>query len=334
MSAEKADELTELKPINNSMRNVQLATLRAPSFEGYFASGSKNRFAYNREGEKLNLTIENKLREIEDHLNHIQCFLREIDTLRMVVRLESRKPRKKRFMAVVESDSFHSLIIGIDWENEGSPTIGLVLPISSSTESILDGDGGLFVSPLSRQQKLFKPVSVQTLWSAKQIIDRAVHHATKRNYFEGTATNGFVEHYEASLSSEQRCIVEWNEIPDRCTNVSYDKVNGDNDEPEEVEVKNMLRKVLREVMRKVDLDEVSCKQVFIMCEEATGLQLKPHKQFINEVRGTAQLIRSCWTRPAGRGSSVIRSFLQSVSQTFSYFLPLVFFDFLQQVSLL
>ena len=52
-----------------------------------------------------------------------------------VVRLESRKPGKKRFMAVVENDTYHSLIIGIDWENEGNPTIGLVLPISNSTES-------------------------------------------------------------------------------------------------------------------------------------------------------------------------------------------------------
>ena len=46
----------------------------------------------------------------------------------------------------------------------------------------------------------------------------------------------------------------------------------------------MLRKVLREVMRKVDLDEVTCKEVFNMCEEATGMKLRPHKQFINEVR--------------------------------------------------
>ena len=81
---ENADEITVLKPIDSKIKNVKLATLRAPSFEGYFASGSKNRFAYNREGVKLNLTLENKLREIEDHLNHIQCLLRDIDSLRMV----------------------------------------------------------------------------------------------------------------------------------------------------------------------------------------------------------------------------------------------------------
>ena len=84
VDGETTDEITSLKPIDNNLKKVKLATLRAPSFEGYFASGSKNRFAYNREGEKLNLTLENKLREIEDHLNHIQLLLRDIDSLRMV----------------------------------------------------------------------------------------------------------------------------------------------------------------------------------------------------------------------------------------------------------
>jgi len=35
-------------------------------------------------------------------------------------------------------------------------------------------------------------------------------------------------------------------------------------------------------MRKVDLDEVTCNQVFQMCQENLGMDLKSHKKFINE----------------------------------------------------
>ena len=45
--------------------------------------------------------------------------------------------------------------------------------------------------------------------SAKQVIDKAIDYATKHRYFEGMATNGFLEYYEKLLSSDTKSMTEW-----------------------------------------------------------------------------------------------------------------------------
>lgn len=48
-----------------------------------------------------------------------------------------------------------------------SCTLGLVLPLWSDTQVYLDGDGGFSVTS-GGQSRIFKPVSIQTMWATLQ----------------------------------------------------------------------------------------------------------------------------------------------------------------------
>lgn len=271
----------DVMQIVTKQKNPKLKRLRSPSFEGYFASRS-GAFALQSGNMTLKSNVE-KMGEIQAHLEDMIGLLRDLDVLRMAVRIESRLAVKKRYLTVVSSEVDHSAIVGIDWTNEGGPTIGLVLPIWSTTVTELDGDGGLSISRTITRNHRFKPVSVQTLWSAKQVIDKATHYAQTQKYFEGISTNGFLEYYQQQISSDFHSIEEWNEMDDLTSHVvlilksQKESVNGVNDE-----TKKALSMLLKEMMAKVDLDEVSCKQLRIKCEKELGISLTAYKKFIDE----------------------------------------------------
>lgn len=261
-------------------KHPKLARLRSPSFEGYFASRS-GPFALQIGNSQLKSTAD-KLGEIQVHLEYMISLLREIDVLRMAVRIESKKPTKKRYLTVVSNEIDQSAIVGIDWTNEQGPTIGLVLPIWSSTILKLDGDGGFKIShTLSTRNHTFKPVSVQTLWSARQVIDKASDFACKHKYYEGISTNGFLEYYTNMMSSDDSSITEWNEMDDLGSHV-HEMLASCDEGPEREFVKGLIRCKLREVMRNLKLDEVTCKEVRLLCEKELNMDLKEYRQFIDE----------------------------------------------------
>jgi len=81
--------------------------------------------------------------EIEKHLHQLSNLLREQDSIKLVVRLESSGGSKIRYLAVVsctEDDAAEEYcLLGIDCDK--SISLGLVLAILSYTTIRLDGDG-------------------------------------------------------------------------------------------------------------------------------------------------------------------------------------------------
>lgn len=86
----------------------------------------------------------NTMPEIEKHLHQLSHLLREQDSIKLVVRLESSIATcvRSRYLAVVacvEQECEEYCVLGIDCEK--SISLGLVLAILSHTTIRLDGDG-------------------------------------------------------------------------------------------------------------------------------------------------------------------------------------------------
>ncbi|KAG9351634.1 hypothetical protein JZ751_022885 [Albula glossodonta] len=134
------------------------------------------------------------------------------------VRLESAYPQCTRYMVVVSTngrqDTEESVVLGMDFSaSESSCSVGLVLPLWSDTLIHLDGDGGFSVSTVNRVH-VFKPVSVQAMWSALQSLHKACEVARCNNYYPGSLFLTWVSYYQSRVASDQACINEWNAMQD------------------------------------------------------------------------------------------------------------------------
>ncbi|XP_014804230.1 PREDICTED: uncharacterized protein LOC106891914 [Calidris pugnax] len=107
----------------------------------------------------------------EQHLQLMMQLLRPQDAIRLAVRLESARPRRVRYLLVVRPEEGgaegETALLGVDFAHEGATrcTLGMVLPLWSDTQVFLDGDGGFSVTS-GGQTRIFKPISVQTMWPA------------------------------------------------------------------------------------------------------------------------------------------------------------------------
>uniref|UniRef100_A0A8C2AXU1 protein-serine/threonine phosphatase n=1 Tax=Cyprinus carpio TaxID=7962 RepID=A0A8C2AXU1_CYPCA len=145
--------------------------------------------------------------------------LRAEDRIKLVVRLESGWMDHVRYMVVVytngRQDTEENILLGMDFTDKDSKScsIGMTLPLWSDTKIHLDGDGGFSVSTAGRLH-VFKPVSVQAMWSALQVLHKACELSRRYNYFPGGMALTWVGYYESCISSEQSCINEWNAMTD------------------------------------------------------------------------------------------------------------------------
>ncbi|XP_064613046.1 protein phosphatase Slingshot homolog 1-like isoform X2 [Liolophura sinensis] len=220
--------------------------------------------------------------DIQRHLQSMLHLLRPQDTLKVAVKLESAFPQRNRYMAVVScvgrQDTEECLILGIDCNNDKA-TIGLVLPIWANTKIKLDGDGGFSIN-YEETHHLFKPVSVQAMWSALQSLHKVVAVATSNFYFAHGLTHTWVGYYQARISSDQHCITEWHLREDIMT---FREVTSVLDEDsEQAALKMKIKAALREVMMTVDLEEVTSKFLRVKLEEMFGMSLQEHKSYVDE----------------------------------------------------
>ena len=110
-----------------------------------------------------------------------------------------------------------------------SVTIGLVVKLLWDPEVKLDGDGGFSVRQCGHHY-IFKPISVQSLWTIIQTLHMLAERLTpqRHSFIEkqyrsnlGTSADGsvvnnedWVKYYEKRISSSQSCLNEWHEMPD------------------------------------------------------------------------------------------------------------------------
>ncbi|XP_074743721.1 protein phosphatase Slingshot homolog 1 isoform X4 [Strix uralensis] len=161
-----------------------------------------------------------------------------------------------------------------------SCTIGMVLRLWSDTKIHLDGDGGFSVSTAGRMH-IFKPVSVQAMWSALQILHKACEVARRYNYFPGGMALVWATYYESCISSDQSCINEWNAMQD-LESTRPDSPALFVDKPTERErTERLIKAKLRSIMMSKDLENVTSKEIRNELEKHMNCNLKEFKEFID-----------------------------------------------------
>ncbi|XP_023720317.1 uncharacterized protein LOC111871434 isoform X3 [Cryptotermes secundus] len=221
--------------------------------------------------------------DIQQHLQSMFYLLRPEETLKMAVKLETVHSGRTRYLVVVScmgrQDAEESCLLGIDCNEK--TTVGLVLRVLADTAITLDGDGGFSVSVCGRQH-IFKPVSVQAMWSALQTLHKVSSKAREQNYFLGGLTHDWVSYYEQRIESDRSCLNEWHAMDSLESRrpPSPDSVRTKPREREETE--RVIRCTLKEIMMSVDLDEVTSKYIRGRLEEDLDMDLGEFKPFIDQ----------------------------------------------------
>ncbi|KAM3611713.1 uncharacterized protein V6R79_023087 [Siganus canaliculatus] len=224
--------------------------------------------------------------DLPQHLQVMINILRSEDRIKLAVRLESAWSDRVRYMVVVytsgRQDTEENILLGIDFTSKDckSCSIGMVLPLWSDTKIHLDGDGGFTVNTAGRTH-VFKPVSVQAMWSALQVLHKVCEVSRRYNYFPGGMALTWMGYYESCIASDQSCINEWNAMKDLET-TRPDSPPMFVDKPSERERTECLIKAkLRSIMTCQDLENVTCKQIRTELEQHMNCNLKEYKEYID-----------------------------------------------------
>ncbi|KAM9853378.1 uncharacterized protein ssh2a [Aulostomus maculatus] len=223
--------------------------------------------------------------DLQKHLQTMFTVLRPEDTIRLAVRLESAYPQVTRYMVVVSTngrqDTEESIVLGIDFfSSDSCCTVGLVLPLWSDTLIHLDGDGGFSVSTVNRVH-VFKPVSVQAMWSALQSLHKACEVARCHNYYPGSLFLTWVSYYQSRISSNQFCINEWNAMQDVESHRANSPVLFTDLPTERKRTESLIKMRLREIMMQKDLENVTSKEIRTELEMQMVCNLREFKEFID-----------------------------------------------------
>ncbi|XP_023321112.1 protein phosphatase Slingshot homolog 2 [Eurytemora carolleeae] len=238
----------------------------------------------------------------------------------LVVRLESCNDLKKRHMVIVSAPSssqskqltetysvpvktssqspskgqdLEYCLIGVDsiytrndedGEELVSVNIGFVLKMLWGTKISLDGDGGFSVRQLGKHF-IFKPRSVQALWTVIQTLHLISGKLKPKRNSLCVVDTGWVAGYQKNIKSSQSCINEWNIMPDLLVRraPSPDQLSRlTSNEIDQETKKTLIKSTLREIMKTVNLDEITSKCIRIRLEEELNQKLDSLKAFIDE----------------------------------------------------
>ncbi|XP_035464322.2 protein phosphatase Slingshot homolog 1 isoform X1 [Scophthalmus maximus] len=224
--------------------------------------------------------------DLPQHLQVMFKILRSEDRIKLAVRLESGWSDRVRYMVVIytngHQDTEENIVLGMDFTDKDNKncSIGMVLPLWSDTNIHLDGDGGFSVNTAGRSH-VFKPVSVQAMWSALQVLHKACEASRRFNYFPGGIALTWMAFYESCITSEQSCVNEWNAMTDLET-TRPDSPTMFVDRPTERErTECLITAKLRSIMMFQDLENITSKEIRNELEQHMSCNLKEYKEFID-----------------------------------------------------
>ncbi|XP_062969341.1 protein phosphatase Slingshot homolog 2 isoform X2 [Cynocephalus volans] len=223
--------------------------------------------------------------DLQQHLQAMFILLRPEDNIRLAVRLESTYQNRTRYMVVVSTngrqDTEESIVLGMDFSsNDSICTMGLVLPLWSDTLIHLDGDGGFSVSTDNRVH-IFKPVSVQAMWSALQSLHKACEVARMHNYYPGSLFLTWVSYYESHINSDQSSVNEWNAMQDVQSHRPDSPALFTDIPTERERTERLIKTKLREIMMQKDLENITSKEIRTELEMQMVCNLREFKEFID-----------------------------------------------------
>ncbi|BFZ05366.1 hypothetical protein BsWGS_08404 [Bradybaena similaris] len=219
--------------------------------------------------------------EIQRHLQAMLHLLRPEDTITIAVRLEDIS-NYQRYMALVSTkgrqDTEEAVILGIDCGNSQQASIGLVLPVWMGLQITLGGDGG-FSLRTDEQCYLFKPVSVQAMWSAIQSLAKVQHIADDMKYIRDGLSHTWVGYYRSRVDRRDSARVsQWNVEGVEVFAPSSLSVKSNDDEG----IKRIISQTLKDVMMTVDLDVATSMTLRKSVEEKMNLSLAEFKGYFDE----------------------------------------------------
>ncbi|XP_049441580.1 protein phosphatase Slingshot homolog 3 [Epinephelus fuscoguttatus] len=217
------------------------------------------------------------------HIHAMIEQLRPEDTIKLAVQLESISSVRVRYLIVVStlSNKQESILLGMDFPSSDSDhcTIGLVLPVWSDTQVYLDGDGGFSVTT-AEETRIFKPISMQTMWSVLQALHGCCERAVKAAVIPGNGLE-WAQHYHQHTESDRYCLNEWEAMNDL---ESVRRDSSGQSTADRISNEALIKEHLRDIMRTEDLDSLTSKMVHSALETRMGFDMRPFKEYIdNEI---------------------------------------------------
>uniref|UniRef100_A0A672JWH8 protein-serine/threonine phosphatase n=1 Tax=Sinocyclocheilus grahami TaxID=75366 RepID=A0A672JWH8_SINGR len=198
-------------------------------------------------------------------------LLRPEDNIRLAVRLESAFPQCTRYMVVVSAngrqDTEESVVLGMDF----NPSDRFACAASLTTNNYI----------FSESIHVFKPVSVQAMWSALQSLHKACEVARCHNYFPGSLFLTWVSYYQSRVSSDQARINEWNAMQDVQSHRADSPVLFSEVPTERERTERLIKTRLREIMMQKDLENVTSKDIRTELEMQMVCNLREFKEYID-----------------------------------------------------
>uniref|UniRef100_A0A8D0V2Y3 protein-serine/threonine phosphatase n=1 Tax=Sus scrofa TaxID=9823 RepID=A0A8D0V2Y3_PIG len=222
--------------------------------------------------------------EQSQHLHLMVELLRPQDDIRLAAQLEAARPPRLRYLLVVSTrerlSQDETILLGVDFPDSSSPscTLGLVLPLWSDTQVYLDGDGGFSVTS-GGQSRIFKPISIQTMWATLQVLHQACEAALGSGLVPGGSALTWASHYQDRLSSDQGCLNEWMAMADLESLRPPSLEPGRPSEQEQME--QAIRAELWEVLESSDLESITSKEIRQALELRLGRPLQQYRDFID-----------------------------------------------------
>lgn len=222
---------------------------------------------------------------------HLQSLVQKGDTIIQSVKLEGTHLERNRYLAVVQNSGLDNYcLLGLDevQQDPGGLSVGLVAKLLWDAQISLDGDGGFSVRQLGRHL-IFKPVSVQALWTVIQTL-HMISERLSPSPPKSLESPSLDEDVTAALpwpecaylvQSPQSCINEWHFMADLLVRrpPSPDRAAGpDGTQDSETIIKTKLR----QIMKTVDLDSITSKSIRKQLEGEMEKDLEEFKSFIDK----------------------------------------------------
>ncbi|XP_074087054.1 protein phosphatase Slingshot homolog 3 [Macrotis lagotis] len=224
--------------------------------------------------------------EQKRHLHLMVGLLRAQDNIQLAVQLETTRPQWLRYLLVVSTSEplsqDETVLLGVDFSLSSTPncTLGLVLPLWSDTQVYLDGDGGFTVIS-GGQTRIFKPISIQTMWATLQVLHQACEMALGNGLVPGGSALAWTGYYQDRITSDQSCLNEWMAMADLESLRSQLPSGDPRGYSEQERMEQLIRDELWHVLDTIDLESVTSKEIRQTLEEHLGCPLQQYRDFID-----------------------------------------------------
>ena len=214
-------------------------------------------------------------------------IVRTGDKVVQTVRLEGHYSDRVRYLCIVDGGGEGCYcLLGIDdkvQRDDDIPTLGFVARMMWNTEVKLDGDGGFSIIQQS-SHFIFKPVSVQALWTVIQtlhMIREQLRPSANPRAKSLDDSNDWVTEYEQKIASTQSCINEWHAMADLLVK-RPPSPNRRSTASSKEDAETTIKSKLRCIMKTVDLETITSKVIRRRLEEEMGESLEDYKSFIDQ----------------------------------------------------